>query len=59
MEKSMSLDGIGSSGHSKKGKLIAGRTQMFEEKMAELVSSVKPMKKPKNFKWQVLYAYFS
>lgn len=38
----------------KKGNLISGRTQMFEQKVAEIVNSMpKPLKKPKNFKYQV------
>uniref|UniRef100_A0A915DII8 Drebrin-like protein n=1 Tax=Ditylenchus dipsaci TaxID=166011 RepID=A0A915DII8_9BILA len=39
---------------SKKGKLIAGRTQLFEQKVAEIAKSMpKPLTKPKNFKFQV------
>lgn len=39
---------------AKKGKLIAGRTQLFEQKAAELVKSMpKPLVKPKTFKFQV------
>uniref|UniRef100_A0A914MNU6 Drebrin-like protein n=1 Tax=Meloidogyne incognita TaxID=6306 RepID=A0A914MNU6_MELIC len=37
----------------KMGKLISGRTKMFEQKVSELAQSTKPLKKPKNFKWQV------
>uniref|UniRef100_A0A915N2Y1 Drebrin-like protein n=1 Tax=Meloidogyne javanica TaxID=6303 RepID=A0A915N2Y1_MELJA len=37
----------------KMGKLISGRTKMFERKVSELAQSTKPLKKPKNFKWQV------
>lgn len=40
--------------HKKSSPLIAGRTQLFEQKMAELASTIpKPMKKPKTFKFEV------
>ena len=39
---------------SKKGQLIGGRTQFFEQKLAELnTQHGKPLTKPKNFKYQV------
>ncbi|KAF7638988.1 hypothetical protein Mgra_00001514 [Meloidogyne graminicola] len=51
--KSISFDSS-SINTGKMGKLISGRTQMFEQKVAELVqNTTKPLKKPKNFKWQV------
>uniref|UniRef100_A0A1I8B7B3 SH3 domain-containing protein n=1 Tax=Meloidogyne hapla TaxID=6305 RepID=A0A1I8B7B3_MELHA len=50
--KSQSFDSS-SINAGKMGKLISGRTQMFEQKVAELSESTKPLKKPKNFKWQV------
>uniref|UniRef100_A0A914D894 Drebrin-like protein n=1 Tax=Acrobeloides nanus TaxID=290746 RepID=A0A914D894_9BILA len=38
----------------KKGNLITGRTQMFEQKVAELVATApKPLAKPKNFKYEI------
>lgn len=40
--------------NSKKGQLIDGRTQFFEQKVAELnTQNGKPFTKPKNFKYQV------
>ena len=36
----------------KKGALVTGRTQMFEQKVQELVET-KPITKPKNFKYEV------
>uniref|UniRef100_A0A914GRE3 Drebrin-like protein n=1 Tax=Globodera rostochiensis TaxID=31243 RepID=A0A914GRE3_GLORO len=50
LAKALSVD---SASGNKMGKLIAGRAQMFEQKVAALVESAKPAKKPKNFKWQV------
>lgn len=39
---------------TKKGQLIAGRTQLFEQKVAEIAESMpRPVTKPKNFKFQV------
>lgn len=55
MIKSQSLDAAAPpTPTSKMGKFISGRTQMFEQKVAELTNSAtKPIKKPKDFKWQV------
>jgi hypothetical protein len=59
MGKSMSLESsisAGANGEGKKGNFIAGRTEMFEKKMAELTTAreqLRPPKQPKNFKWQV------
>lgn len=40
----------------KKGHLIDSRTQFFEQKVAELnIQLEKPLTKPKNFKYQVLF----
>ncbi|KAL3098758.1 hypothetical protein niasHT_024512 [Heterodera trifolii] len=55
LTKSHSVDSAAAGG-IKMGKLIAGRAKMFEQEMAKLIeasASVKPTKKPKNFKWQV------
>lgn len=49
LNKTQSVDSA-----SKKGKLITGRTQLFEQKAAELAKSMpKPLTKPKTFKFQV------